>query len=145
MLWICCGSWRSLSRSTIVPTQRWVSQVIFCLKPGERTGIFRTADYGYHIAELRQKIPAGPMPFEEVREDIRRVLTRIREHREYLRVVTAMRAAADIRWVPETSPARDRPAGAAAPPATPEQAETPQPERAAANSANAPKACSASL
>jgi len=95
------------------------------LKPGQRTGIFRTKDHGYHIAELREKIPAGPLPFEEVREDIRRVLTRIRGHQQYLREVAAMRAAADVRWVPET--------------------ETPQPDPVVTHNASTPDPCSASL
>jgi hypothetical protein len=70
------------------------------LKPGERTGIFRTP-FGFHIAELRHKTPAGMMGFEEVREDIEQVLTKIAEHQEFLRVVGHVRAHADIRWIPE--------------------------------------------
>jgi hypothetical protein len=34
------------------------------LKPGSRTGIFRTP-FGFHIAELRGKVPAGQVGFEE--------------------------------------------------------------------------------
>lgn len=71
------------------------------LKPGERTAIFRT-EFGLHIAELRQKTAAGPLPFEEVQDDIVRVLTRIQEHREYQRVVAELRSRADIRYIPAT-------------------------------------------
>jgi hypothetical protein len=70
------------------------------LPPGRRTGIFRTP-FGFHIAELRSKTPAGPVSFEEVREDIKRVLIRISEHQQYLRSVAALRARANIRWAPK--------------------------------------------
>jgi hypothetical protein len=72
------------------------------LKPGGRTGIFRTP-FGFHIAELRHKTPAGPLDFEEVREDIKQVLTKIGEHEEYVRVVAELRSHADIRWIPEAA------------------------------------------
>jgi hypothetical protein len=72
------------------------------LKPGERTGIFRTP-FGFHIAELRSKTPAGPLDFQEVREDIKKVLTKVEEHKEYLRVVAELRSRADIRWIPEAA------------------------------------------
>ena len=70
------------------------------LKPGQRTNIFRT-QFGFHIAELRGKTPAGLVTFEEVREDIRRVLTVMRQHQEYQRGIAALRSRADIRWIPE--------------------------------------------
>jgi len=80
------------------------------LRLGERTGIFQT-EFGLHIAELRQKSPAGPLPFEEVQDDIVRVLTRIHEHREYQRVVAELRLRADIRYVSDTERQHDSRSG----------------------------------
>jgi len=75
------------------------------LKPGARTGIFRTP-FGFHIAELRGKTPAGVVSFEEVREDIRRALTVMRQHEAFRRAIAQLRLRADIRWVPDTVPAQ---------------------------------------
>ena len=69
------------------------------IQPGQRTGIFRTP-FGFHIAELRAKTAAAPAGFEEVRQDIERVLTIQHEHRSYLRAVAQLRARAEIRFVP---------------------------------------------
>lgn len=96
----CKGKGSELGKFSAGTMVQEFEDAIRDLAPGERTGIFRTS-FGFHIAELRSKTPAGPAEFAEVRIDIERVLTRIREHEEYLRSIADVRSRADIRWVPE--------------------------------------------
>ena len=72
------------------------------LEPGQRTGVFRTG-FGFHVAELRSKTPAGFLTLEEVQEDIYRVLTKISEHREYSRMIAVLRDQANIEFVPDAA------------------------------------------
>jgi peptidyl-prolyl cis-trans isomerase C len=69
------------------------------LEPGERSDIF-TTPFGFHIALLHEKIPAGQASLEEVRDAIERVMTFARQHEAYLRAIAEMRSRADIRWLP---------------------------------------------
>lgn len=48
-------------------------EVVFALRPGERSPVFRTA-FGYHIVELKERRPGRPLAFKEVRHDIERVM-----------------------------------------------------------------------
>jgi parvulin-like peptidyl-prolyl isomerase len=77
---------------------------IQAIEPGERTGIFRTA-FGFHIAELRARAAPRAATFDEVREDIERVMTIQNQHQAYQRGVAELRTRADIRFVPEAQTA----------------------------------------
>jgi hypothetical protein len=74
------------------------------LEAGQRSEIF-TTPFGFHIALLHSKTPPGNANFEEVRGGIERVLTFAREHEAYMTAMAKMRAAADIRWVPDAKAA----------------------------------------
>lgn len=45
-------------------------EVVFSLEVGELSSVFET-EFGYHIAKVTDKTPAGTRPFDEVRDDIK--------------------------------------------------------------------------
>src|ERR1022692_4324045 len=93
----CKGNGGDLGRFPAGQMVQEFEDAIRALEPGQRTGIFSTP-LGFHIAELRARIAAGPATFEEVRVVIERVLALQNQHQVYLRAVAELRSRADIRW-----------------------------------------------
>ncbi|HEX3129962.1 MAG TPA: peptidylprolyl isomerase [Thermoanaerobaculia bacterium] len=63
-----------LSRDNLPPA---FADVIFALQPGEVSKVV-PADYGFHVFQVLEHIPAGSVPLEEARDEIRE---RLREQR----------------------------------------------------------------
>lgn len=72
--------------------------VVFAMKPGERSPIFRTP-FGFHIAEVRSRAPAGIPDLREVKDIIARFLMSMLEQDAARRVAGALRARATIRRI----------------------------------------------
>ena len=73
-------------------------EVVFAMKPGERSPIFRTP-FGFHIAEVRSKSPAGIPELREVKDAIARFLMSALEQEAARQVAEGLRARANIRRI----------------------------------------------
>jgi parvulin-like peptidyl-prolyl isomerase len=71
---------------------------VFAIKPGRRSPVFRTP-FGFHIAEVRSKVPAGIAELSEVRHIIEPFLAAMNEQNALQRVTAGLRAKADIRRI----------------------------------------------
>jgi hypothetical protein len=61
------GDQGELSRDNLPPA---FADVIFSLEPGEVSKVV-PAEYGFHLFQVVQRIPAGVVPLEEAREEVR--------------------------------------------------------------------------
>jgi peptidyl-prolyl cis-trans isomerase C len=75
-------------------------EALRAIQPGGRTGVFRTP-FGFHIAELRAWNRDSLAPFEDVREDIQRVLTMASEHGAYQQAARALALKARVVRTPD--------------------------------------------
>ncbi len=70
-------------------------EVVFSLKKGEVSAVFET-QFGYHIAKLMDKRPAGKTPYEEVRDFIKRYLQNQRKPQMIAAHIEELRSKANI-------------------------------------------------
>jgi len=96
------GDLGAFTRGVMVPE---FEEVVFALEHGRRSPIFRTP-FGYHIAEVRSRNSEGLAAFEDVREDIERVLTTMQEHEVFKQSMEALRSRSDIRRISREEAAR---------------------------------------
>ncbi len=70
--------------------------VVFDLAPGEISNVFRSP-FGFHIAKLYERRPAGARSLNEVRKDIERLIWNERKQEAIRRSIDGLRSEADIR------------------------------------------------
>jgi parvulin-like peptidyl-prolyl isomerase len=94
----CGGNFGELGWITAGEMVEEFDQVVFNLKPGQRSGVFRTR-FGLHIAEVSQRRPAGVQPFAEVRNAIARDMFETERQRVLIQTLRNIAAQADVRAV----------------------------------------------
>ena len=92
----CAGNGGNLG---LVPRGEMVQEfedVIFALKPGETSAIFRSP-FGFHIAHVSARFPEGFRAQNDVTNEIRDVLLREKQERALEQYLDKLRAGADVR------------------------------------------------
>jgi parvulin-like peptidyl-prolyl isomerase len=73
-------------------------EVVFAMQPGQTSDIFRTP-FGFHIARLIDRRPAGLRPLPELKDDIEELLYRQKLRRAVDDLLDRLRAKADVQNV----------------------------------------------
>ena len=71
-------------------------RVVFGMQPGEVSPPFKTT-FGYHIAKVYARRPAGYLGFQDVREHIEKTMLRQRRETALENFVDELKAKANIR------------------------------------------------
>jgi parvulin-like peptidyl-prolyl isomerase len=69
--------------------------VIFNMKPGELSEVFQT-EFGYHIALLHEKIPAVPLEFDKIKDDLIKSMENQERDRRVQEVLSELKKKAVI-------------------------------------------------
>jgi len=87
------GSMGTIEKGKTLPE---LEKVLFTLKVGEVSGIVETR-YGFHIITLDETIPPAPMPFEEVKGQVKKVLLQQKEATAYKQMIGTLEQNAEIK------------------------------------------------
>jgi len=86
------GEQGELARADLPPA---FAEVIFALSPGEVSRLV-PADYGFHVFQVTERLPAEVVPFPQVRGEIAERLRRERADRRLRELVEEARSAHDV-------------------------------------------------
>ena len=92
----CAGSGGSLGWFPMGEMVDEFDEVLFALKPGERSKIFRS-QFGYHIALLHEQRKEGPIPFDEVKSHLEEEILKEKRDKALGDYLDRLRAKADIK------------------------------------------------
>ncbi len=92
----CAGNGGALGWFPMGEMVEAFDEVVFALKPGERSKIFRT-EFGYHIAVVHERREEGPVPFEEVKGHLEEELLKEKRDKALGDYLDRLRAKADIK------------------------------------------------
>ncbi len=81
------------SRDQMVPE---LAAVAFALEPGEISDVVRS-EFGFHVIQLEEKMPAGIMPFDEVQARVRSLLAQREVADKVEELIRTLGEAADIK------------------------------------------------